>query len=405
MKKFSQLLEQDLEGKKVAVRIDVNSPVVAGEIQDNPRFHQHKETISSLLKKNASVVLLAHQGRPGKPDHTTLKKHAELLSKRMHKKVKFVDDFLGAKAAKALSTLGKRKILLLENTRFLSEEMLEESQAETLMAKQLAKHCHYFVNDALSVCHRKQTSVTGLPLLLDSYPGPALEREAAALDKLGNSMECPAVFVLGGAKTREAISVAESCLAKNATVLAGGVFGELVLLAQGKDLGLKTAWLNKEYSQDLEKVKQLLAKHEKQVFAPVDAAFEDDEGFRVEVPIEHLPKANRHSYDIGSKTAKAFADVIKDAKTVCMKGPMGAIEKPSFQLGTRTILKAMLDSPAFTAIAGGHTGFSLEALGFSAKKFGFVSTSGGAFLEGLSGKKLPGVEALHAQEKTKGETK
>ena len=402
MKYFNDLMAMDLEGKKVAVRIDVNSPVIDGVVQDNPRFLDCCETIRALTAKKAAVILLAHQGRAGDKDFLSLKQHAGLLSKKLRKKVKFADDFMGGKADKLLANLGKGKILLLENTRFLAEEFVKDGFENTLMAKAVAKHCNFFVNDAFAVCHRNQTSVVALPKLMQVFPGKGLEEEIKSIGKLTKEIEEPAVFVVGGAKTREALEVTKIGLERNCVILTGGVIGELFLLAKGHDLGEKTDWLltnyasemNVEKNSELKELKQLLEKYGGLIKTPVDFAVKDAEGFRVELSLQQISSHQGKASDIGSDTAKSYANAIKDAKTVLIKGPMGVMEDKAFQLGTLCVLKAMQNSSAFTLIGGGHTASSLEHLGFSPKKFGFVSTSGGAFMEMLAGKKLPGIEAL-----------
>ncbi|MEM0475709.1 MAG: phosphoglycerate kinase [Candidatus Norongarragalinales archaeon] len=384
------------EGKVVLVRVDINSPVKDGVPQPGPRFTECAQTIRELVKRGARVVVLAHQGRAGDEDFTSLEQHAVLLSKAVKKKVKFVPDLYGAVALAAISKLKNGKILLLENTRFYAEETIEKDWAKTLMAKRLASTANAFVNDAFSVSHRAQTSVVGLPALLPSFAGRALEKELNALQRATVNPARPVVYVLGGGKPDDCFKIFKYALASGAAdkILLGGVIGELALIASGKSLGAKREWLDeKGFSKLLPEMQVLVANHADKLLLPIDFAFADKDGIRVEARAEDL-KGNERIFDIGSKTAAAFASEIKQAKTVYFKGPVGRYEETAFELGTRLVLKAIESSKAFSLLGGGNTADAVEKFSVNKKCIGHLSTAGGALLAFLCGETLPGIEAI-----------
>ncbi len=399
-KNFASLDElQAPEGKTVLVRVDVNSPVKDGVPQPGPRFTECAATIRELAKKGAKVVVLAHQGRAGDEDFTSLDKHAELLSKAVKKKVKFVSDLYGAFALAAIAKMNNGKILLLENTRFYAEEGVDKNWDKTLMAKKLAGAAQggAFVNEAFSVSHRAQTSVVGLPALLPSYAGRSLERELNALQKATVNPERPVVYVLGGGKPDDCFKILKHVIESGVAdkILLGGVIGELAVIASGKSLGAKKEWLDEKGFSKLLPEMQALVNGEQghKLLVPTDFAFAEADGIRVEARAEEL-RGNEKIFDIGSKTAAAFASEIKAARTVYFKGPVGRYEETAFELGTRLVLKAIESSKAFSLMGGGNTLDACEKFGVNRKRIGHLSTSGGALLAFLGGETLPGIEAL-----------
>jgi len=399
-KNFASLDElQAPEGKTVLVRVDVNSPVKDGVPQPGPRFTECAATIRELAKKGAKVVVLAHQGRAGDEDFTSLDKHAELLSKAVKKKVKFVPDLYGAFALAAIAKMNNGKILLLENTRFYAEEGVDKNWDKTLMAKKLAGAAQggAFVNEAFSVSHRAQTSVVGLPALLPSYAGRSLERELNALQKATVNPERPVVYVLGGGKPDDCFKILKHVIESGVAdkILLGGVIGELAVIASGKSLGAKKEWLDEKGFSKLLPEMQALVNGEQghKLLVPTDFAFAEADGIRVEARAEEL-RGNEKIFDIGSKTAAAFASEIKAARTVYFKGPVGRYEETAFELGTRLVLKAIESSKAFSLMGGGNTLDACEKFGVNRKRIGHLSTSGGALLAFLGGETLPGIEAL-----------
>ncbi len=405
---LKNLLDSGVEGKVVLTRVDVNAPVENGVVSDSPRFTECAQTLRALAAGGARVVVLAHQGRPGGEDFLSLAQHAALLSKHVKKKVKFVDDLFGSRALNEIKKLKNGKLLLLENTRFYSEELLEappERLAQTLFVKTLASAANAasaggagaFVNEAFSVSHRAQASIVGFPELLPSFAGLALEREVGALERATTRAERPVVFVFGGGKPDDCFKILKNSLENEIVdkVLLGGVIGELALLARGKDIGVKRAFLEeKGFTKIVLELKAVLEKFGARIELPRDLAFADADGIRVEVPVDQASGLKALVGDVGSVTANAFANALKQAKTVYFKGPLGEFEKPAFELGTRVVLKAIVESKAFSLVGGGHSMAAIEKFGFNKKKFGHASNAGGALIAFLSGEKLPGLDAL-----------
>lgn len=396
----------DASGKTILVRIDINAPAKYGAPKDSPRFAECAPTIRELLKKQARVVLLAHQGRPGEKDFFPLMQHAELLSKHLKKKVKYVDDLFGSRAQAEVKKLKEGKAILLENTRFYSEELLEaspEELAQTIFVKTLASLAQAFVNEAFSVSHRAQASLVGFPELLPSYAGRAFVRELEAIACATSRAEHPVVFVLGGGKPDDCVKLLKHGLEAGTAdkFLVGGVIGELCLLALGKDLGAKTRWLEeKGFTKLVAEIKRAIDAHgTEKILLPRDFAYADEDGIRVEVPLEKLAGSNFTAFDIGSETAKEFAREISRARTIYFKGPVGAFEQPAFEAGTRLVLKAIEVSHAFSLLGGGHSLAAVEKFGVSKKKISHVSMAGGALLAVLSGERLAGIEALEKSAK------
>lgn len=379
----------------VLLRADLNTSIVDGKPLDSPRFKQAGEAVRALVDKNCKVVVIAHQGRLGKTDYCSLEKHAELLSKHAKRKVVFVPDLFGSIALDTIKRLGPKKVILLENTRFYAEEAAEMDYSKSLFVTRLSGAVDCFVNDAFSVSHRAQASVTGFPKVLPSYAGPHLEGEVRVLSRLRDSPQEPVAYCLGGAKLEECFNLAEYALGnkKAKSVLASGLFGEVLLVASGKDLGLKRAWLEEHgYLEFIARARCLWAKHADELILPVDFAFSGSDGFRVET--RDASKATNPVFDIGAETIALFSRYLKEARTVFVKGPAGKYEEPCFELGTKELFKAVSKAKAFSVVGGGDTGAALESLGLKERDFGHVCTAGGAMLDYLTGKQLPGLDAL-----------
>ncbi|NUN11524.1 phosphoglycerate kinase [Candidatus Micrarchaeota archaeon] len=391
----------DFNEKRVLLRLDLNSPVIDGVVQDNERFAAHSETVKELLKKNASVIIIAHQGRPGDKDFVSLEQHAELLSKHVKKKVKFVSDLFGDCALSEIAKLKPGRALLLENLRFYSEELVEKNFENTVMVSRLSKACDVFVDDAFSVAHRVQTSIVGFPKVMPSFAGRVMQREYAAISKAISNIERPYVMVLGGSKPDDVVKLLKHALSAGTAdkILCSGVIGELLLLAKGEDLGYKSKWLEQQgYTKNLPELKTLVEKYSDKLVLPTDFALKDRDGIRLEVLLKQLPSvANTESSmpgDIGSKTAYLFDSAIQQAKTVYYKGPQGIFEEPAFELGTRSVLKSIASCKGFVLMGGGHSLTALDKFNVSKKKVSHISIAGGALIAMLCGESLPGVEVL-----------
>lgn len=372
------LLDFDFKGKTVLLRADLNSDVVGKKVLMSERIKESAETINELKKRKARIVVLAHQGRPGKSDFTSLKQHAELLNK--YTKIKFVDDIIGEKAEEEIENLGLEQAILLENVRYLKEEF-EPGKNE--LVEKLSRLCDIYVNDSFSVCHRKQTSIVSFPIYMKACAGPILEREVNALKKikLGNTL-----YILAGAKPEDNLKL----LGKN-KVLACGLFGQLCLIAKGYDLGAQNKYLEKEV-KDYDSVLKILKDKLGKVETPIDFSVKVGNK-RVEIPLNEFP-SKYEIFDIGSKTIEKYSEEIRKARAIYMKGPAGDCSKRQFCKGTYSLLKAISENKGFSLIGGGHLSDAIEASGINKKKFGHISLSGGALLSYIAGEKLPGLEAL-----------
>jgi phosphoglycerate kinase len=369
----------NFKNKLVILRADLNSDVHNSKVLISERIRQSAITIKELKKKKARIVIIAHQSRPGKPDFLSLKQHAVLLNKFV--KVKFVDDILGKKAEKAIEKLKPGKAVLLENIRMEKDEFKPGKKNNKLL--KLAEKADIYVNDAFSVCHRKQASIILFPKYMKSCAGRLLEKEVTALKKIKikNSL-----FVLGGAKPEENLH-----LLNGKKVLACGLFGQLCLISRGKSLGAQNKYL-KGTIKDYNKLVRVLKKKQKNVLVPEDFAVKKNNKRR-ELQVEDFP-SKYEIFDIGLNTQKKFVKEIKKAKAIFMKGPAGYCADRKFCKGTVKILKAVAKNKGFSLIGGGHLSDALENSRINKKKFGHISLSGGALLRVVAGEKLPGLEVL-----------
>jgi phosphoglycerate kinase len=363
----------DFRGKRVLLRSDLNSDVQNKKLLKSERIKEAAITIRELKKKRAKVVILAHQGRPGDEDFISLKQHCKQLNK--YTKVNFVDDIIGKKAEKAIRGLKNGEAILLENIRSLKDEFNTNENKITIFFSRL---CDIYVNDAFSVCHRKQSSILLPKYIKKSCAGRLLEREVKALQKLELKNT---LYILGGAKPEDNIK-----LLGEHNVLSCGLFGQVCLINKGKKLGEQEEYLKKK------KILIKIAKDKlRKVETPVDFAVYIHG--RKEIPLSGFP--NKYEiFDIGSETQKKYTNEIKKAKTIYMKGPAGDCSKKIFSKGTFAILKAIANSKAFSVIGGGHLSDAIKASKINIKKFGHISLSGGALLDYIAGEKLPGLEVL-----------
>jgi len=401
MPKFLTIDDFDLKNKTVLVRVDFNSPVDPNtkKVLDDTRIRAHADaTIKELVKKGAKTVILAHQGRPGEPDFIPLNQHAELLGKALSMSVKYVDDVFGEKAQKAIRELKSGEVLVLGNVRGVSNEQNKgtpEEHSRTELVKKLAPLADVFINDAFAAAHRAHVSMVGFTAVLPSAAGRIMERELKALGKVLEAPEKPSVFVIGGAKGDDSLDISRYVLKNDIAdyILTGGVIGHIFLVATGVDLGEPNMqFLEKKDLMGLVPgIKELMNEYPGAVIVPVDLAMEVDQK-RQEITVDELP-TNYAILDIGTETAKKFSEIILKAKTIVVSGPVGVFENPEFKAGTQMVLEAVAASEGFSLVGGGHTVAAVENLGL-ADKMSYVSTAGGALIEFLMGKQLPGVVAL-----------
>jgi phosphoglycerate kinase len=396
MAEYKYLKDENISGKTIVVRLGLNSNVEDGELFVGARIEAHAKTLKELAGKQAKVVALAHQGRRGQDDFVSLKQHAEEISERIEKEVRLLSwdsDYVSE-----IKAMQPGEIILMENVRFHEKEeqnFSPEEASKIEWLQKIASVSDLFVQDAFSVCHRSQPSVIGLPVLLPSFVGPALEKELAALKKV-DSGEKPSVFVLGGAKVSDSISLIQSLLEKGKadTICVGGLLGELFLKAKGIKLGAKDKFFEeKGLNQFLEQANQILSQHAEEIALPVDVAIMNDYDEREEVLVSELPKDNQIN-DIGMETVAEFKNILKKAKLIVMNGPMGVFEEMDFELGTKKVFDAISKSRAFSLVGGGDTEAALRETDFSPEDFSHLSLAGKTPLLYLLGKELPGLTVL-----------
>jgi phosphoglycerate kinase len=401
MAKYLTLDDVQVKDKVVLVRVDFNSEVdpETKKVASDVRIRAHAETtLTELAEKGAKVVVLAHQGRKGDPDFIPLKQHAEILGKILKCPVKYVDDVYGEKAQKAIKNLQSGEILVLDNVRRFDGETKKgtpKEHAKTVLVQNIAPLADLFVNDAFAAAHRAHVSMIGFTAVLPSVAGRIMERELKSLSKALDKPEKPCLFIMGGAKADDSLEISKYVLSNNIAdyVLTGGVVSQVFLAAKGYSLGKPTmAFLEKKELTGLfPGIKELMQKYPNNILTPDDVAL-DMNGKRKEITVSALP-TDHSIFDIGAKTIENYAKLISTAKSIVLSGPMGVYENPEFAVGTKKVFKAIADSKAFSLAGGGHTISALQEFGLSSR-ISYVSTAGGALVEFLMGKKLPGVAAL-----------
>ncbi len=400
VKKFYTMDDFDFNGKTVLLRVDFNSPMDPGigEIIDDLRIRVHVPTIEELIDKGARIVVISHQGRYGDPDFVSLEPHAKILSKFLGKPVAFVNDVYGEKAKNAIRNLKNGEVLVLENVRFVKEEkakMSPKKLAETDLVRSLSELADYYVNDAFSAAHRADASLVAFPRVLPAVAGRLMEREVETLDKVSKNPEKPAVYALGGVKLEDTFAVIRHVFREEVAskVLVSGLVANSYLLAKGYELGEVNNSLieRKGHLLYLSSAKDVLNEFGDKIELPVDFAY-DDEGKRVEIGLEGLP-VEKLIKDIGSKTIEKYSQILREAKTIVLNGPPGVFEEENFAEGTRRIFEAVAESEAVSIIGGGQTLAAFRRFGLE-KKVSYSTVAGGAFINYISGKRLPALEAL-----------
>ena len=382
----------DLKGKKVFVRCDFNVPMdEERNITDNTRIVAALPTIKYLLEQNCKIILASHLGRPKgevKPEYS-LAPVAKELSRLLNKEIIMAKDVIGPDATEKAKNLKEGEILLLENVRFHREETDNDPE----FSKKLASMAEVFVNDAFGTAHRAHSSTTGIASYLPAVSGFLIEKELKFLGDALNNPERPFVAILGGAKVSDKIGVIDSLLEKVDTLIIGGGMSYTFFKSQGYEVGNSLCELDKlDLARELmEKAKTKGVKLMLPVDTKVGKEFKVDTESKT-VKYTEIP-ADWEGFDIGEETIKMFSDEIRKAKTVVWNGPLGLFEFPQFAIGTNAIAKVLSEIDATTIIGGGDSAAAVEKAGL-ADKMTHISTGGGASLEFLEGKKLPGIEAL-----------
>jgi phosphoglycerate kinase len=386
----------DIAGKRVFLRCDLNVPLKEGVIKDDGRIKASLPTIQVLLEKGASLVIAAHLGRPkgeAKPE-LSLAPVAKRLAELLGREVKFTGEVTGSSVTTAAQSLQAGEILLLENIRFRAAETSKEESERAAFAEELAQLADFYVGDGFGAVHRKHASVFDLPKLLPHAAGKLVAAEVEVLKKLTQNPERPYGVVLGGAKVSDKLGVIENLLGKVDVLAIGGGMVFTFLKAQGKEIG--TSLVEAEM---LDVVTGLIATAEKngvKLLLPTDIvvapAFAADATPTL-VAADAIP-ADQMGLDIGPESAAAFASEIVKCKTVFWNGPMGVFEFPNFAAGTKVVAQALTQISGISVVGGGDSAAAVRALGFADSQFGYISTGGGASLEYLEGKELPGLKAL-----------
>jgi len=390
-------LEQfDVAGKRVFLRCDLNVPLKDGVIKDDGRIKASLPTIQALIEKGASLVIAAHLGRPkgeAKPE-LSLAPVAKRLGELLGCEIIFPGQVIGEAVTTAAHNLRPGQVLLLENIRFNAAETSKDESERAEFAAQLAKLADAYVGDGFGAVHRKHASVFDLPKLLPHVAGKLVAAEVDVLKKLTQNPQRPYGVVLGGAKVSDKLGVIENLLGKVDVLAIGGGMVFTFLKAQGKEIG--TSLVEDEM---VDVVKGLIAKAQEKgvklvlptdiVVAPVFSA----DATPTLVAADAIP-ADQMGLDIGPESAKAFAIEIEKCKTVFWNGPMGVFEFANFAAGTKTVATALTKVSGISVVGGGDSAAAVRALGFADSDFGYISTGGGASLEYLEGKELPGLQAL-----------
>ena len=380
-----------VSGKKVLVRCDFNVPLKDGVITDENRIVAALPTIKKLIDENAKVILCSHLGKPKEPSKEfSLEPVATRLSEKLGKKVVFANDdnVVGENAKNAVANMKDGDVILLENTRFRKEE----TKNDEIFSKELASLCDVYVNDAFGSSHRAHCSTVGVTKFVDEAAvGYLMDKEISYLGNAVNNPVRPFVAILGGAKVSDKINVINNLLDKVDTLIIGGGMAYTFNKAKGLEVGDSLLEVDKvEYAKEMmEKAKQKGVK----LLIPIDTVitqeFSNDAAFKT---VEGDIPENWQGLDIGEKTRELFKDALKDAKTVVWNGPMGVFEFPNFAKGTIAVAEVLAGLSATTIIGGGDSAAAVNQLGF-ADKMSHISTGGGASLEFLEGKELPGVVA------------
>lgn len=383
-----------VSGKKVLVRCDFNVPLQDGKITDENRLLGALPTIKYLMENGGRVILCSHLGKPKGPDAKfSLEPVAKRLSELLNKEVVFAadDTVVGENSRKSVSEMKDGDVLLLQNTRFRAEETKNGEE----FSKELAELCDVYVNDAFGTAHRAHSSTEGVTKFVDTaVAGYLINKELKFLGEAVNKPERPFVAILGGAKVSDKINVINALLDKVDTLIIGGGMSYTFLKSQGFTVG--TSLLEED---KVDYAKEMIAKAKEknvELLLPVDNVIADKFSADAE-PITTEDENIKDGFmglDIGPKTAKLYADAIKDAKTVIWNGPMGVFEFDNFAKGTIKVAEAMAESDATTVIGGGDSAAAVNILGFG-DKMTHISTGGGASLEFLEGKVLPGIAALN----------
>ncbi len=397
---FYTMSDFDFNGKIVYLRIDINSPInpINGEILDDTRFRHHIQTINEL--KSSKLVIVAHQGRPGDSDFVSLRNHARHLEKLIGRNVTFVDSLFGSAATDKIRQMKSGEIIMLENSRFYSEEMMLKDEEDTFpnthIVKTLSQFFDYYIIDAFAAIHRAQTTLTGFRNAGPNIAGRLMENEVNNIEMFKQSDEHPKIAILGGSKITDAIQVAGPFLEKHIVdeIIVGGVVANVFLWASGIDIGSRNREFivkhNKNHEKLINECRRILSRHPEKIHMPIDFVLNPSQ-IRVNAG-DKIPDKDLIA-DIGIESVVKFRKIIENAKNIFLNGPMGMYEINEYSLGTRELFNDVAQANALKIVGGGHTINAIDEFSLGSS-MGYISTGGGALINYLSGESIPVIESL-----------
>ncbi|MFE0250393.1 phosphoglycerate kinase [Streptomyces sp. NPDC059010] len=401
MKTIDELLSEGVAGKRVFVRADLNVPLDGTTITDDGRIRAVLPTVKALAEAGARVVVASHLGRPkGAPDPAfSLGPAAARLGELLGAEVAFATDTVGESATATVAGLADGQVAVIENLRFNAGETSKDDAERGAFADRLAALADVYVGDGFGAVHRKHASVYDLPARLPHYAGHLIATEVGVLKKLTDEVERPYVVALGGAKVSDKLAVIDQLLGKADRLLIGGGMAYTFLKAKGYEVGISL--LQADQVPAVTEYMERAEKNGVEIVLPVDVLVSTEfPDLKAKAPTnpttvaaDAIP-ADQEGLDIGPETRKLYASKLADAATVFWNGPMGVFEHPDYAEGTKAVAQALVESKGFTVVGGGDSAAAVRTLGFDETAFGHISTGGGASLEYLEGKTLPGLAAL-----------
>ena len=387
---MDNLKDKDVEGKNVVLRTDLNLPIENGEPQPTVRFQRYVETIKELSDRGAKTLVVAHQGRPARKDFLSLEKHSKLLEDQLKKDVDFVQSFFGSELGESIASMDEGDVTLLENIRFLSEELQNASprqHSKDYFIQNMSRYFDLYIDDAFSAAHRSHGSMVGFTETLDSCAGPVMKKELESCGKVRDRFD-GGVLVLGGEKPSDILGMLDHMIEEAEKVLLGGIPGELALMIEGYELGKKSDWIKENgFDSGREEMKELLENYGEKVEVPKDLRTESGNYSPEDVPEDEM------TWDIGKETVERYTGIVEESDSAVMKGPMGAFDQ-GHEEGSKRLVDKLASTEAFTVIGGGHTSSLVQRFGHNLDDFSHVSIAGGAFVRYMSGEELAAVEAL-----------
>ncbi|MGW0556345.1 phosphoglycerate kinase [Streptomyces sp. NPDC002926] len=401
MKTIDELLADGVAGKRVFVRADLNVPLDGTTITDDGRIRAVVPTVAKLAEAGARVIVASHLGRPkGAPDPAfSLAPAAKRLGELLGTEAAFATDTVGASAKAVVAGLADGQVAVIENLRFNAGETSKDDAERGAFADRLAELADVYVGDGFGAVHRKHASVYDLPARLPHAAGYLIATEVRVLKKLTDEVERPYVVILGGAKVSDKLGVIDALLGKADRILIGGGMAYTFLKAKGYEVGISL--LQEDQIPTVTEYMERAEKNGVELVLPVDVlASGEFPDLKTKAPADYIVvdadkiPADKEGLDIGPKSRELFASKIADAQTVFWNGPVGVFEHPDYAQGTKAVAEALLGSKGFTVVGGGDSAAAVRTLGFDENAFGHISTGGGASLEYLEGKTLPGLAAL-----------